>query len=475
VSGGSDQLLKLWDLSVLKSPNPPKKIYPLLNVFVATNNEYVAWTKEGFFTASKGGAKYIGYHINQGENNAAEFVSVDKFYDTFYRPDLIAKAIKGEDLSVYAQTISIDDILKTGLAPRVAINTRSHLSKSRDVSISLKICEKDGGYNNATLFLNAVAIDTHKIKNRSRGSKTECFDFTKRNISLINGANVFSFKATNRDGTMDSNTATITLDYQGVSRSKPDLHILALGINNYRDGSLRLNYSVADAKGFVKTLTTVATPLFANIYPYQMLDSQVTKENVFAKFKEISTKAKPNDVFMFYIAGHGTVDAKTSTYFYLPYDFRYTKENSVRKKGISQKDFTQALSKIPALKSLVLIDTCNSGGFTDTPTNRGMLEKLAINKLTRATGRSTIMASSKDQVALEGYQGHGVFTYTLIEALKGKGYGVDKQITIKELAAYIEDILPDRAYQKWGYEQVPQSNMTGTDFPIGIKMPQLIK
>ena len=72
-------------------------------------------------------------------------------------------------------------------------------------------------------------------------------------------------------------------------------------------------------------------------------------------------------------------------------------------------------------------------------------------------------------MAHEGYKGHGVFTYTLMEALSGEGYGRDNKITIKELASYIEDILPDRTYNKWGYEQVPQSNISGNDFPIGVK------
>lgn len=37
------------------------------------------------------------------------------------------------------------------------------------------------------------------------------------------------------------------------------------------------------------------------------------------------------------------------------------------------------------------------------------------------------------------------------------------------IAGYVEDILPDRTYEKWGYEQVPQSHIMGNDFPIGVK------
>ena len=31
---------------------------------------------------------------------------------------------------------------------------------------------------------------------------------------------------------------------------------------------------------------------------------------------------------------------------------------------------------------------------------------------------------------------------------------------------YVEDVLPDRTYEKWGYEQIPQSNISGNDFPL---------
>ena len=122
------------------------------------------------------------------------------------------------------------------------------------------------------------------------------------------------------------------------------------------------------------------------------------------------------------------------------------------------------LSNITALKSLVLLDTCNSGSFVEAN-----MQKTTTNRLARATGRATISASSKSQVALEGYKGHGVFTYTLIEALKGKGYNNDSKITINELNDYVEETLPNRTSKKWGYRQIPQSSMYGVDFNIGEK------
>lgn len=474
VSGSGDQTIKVWDLSGVSAHSSDVKIYPALNIFVSKNNEYVVWTKEGFFTASKAGAQYIGYHINQGVDQEARYVSVDKLYDTYYRPDLVAKSLQGEDISSYAEGISINSLLQSGFAPEVKILTSKKYSKTRDLDLELQVCTIDnGGYDNLTLLLNGMAVDVIgkdralKLKKQNQ-NRTECFTVNKL-VSLQNGVNKIGFKATNRAGTIESNLDEITLHYKGRSSGKPDLYLLSIGVDKYRDGDLWLKYSKADAQGFTNSIKKASKPLFKHIYTYSLTDRDVTKSKILSTFKKIGAKTTREDVFILYVAGHGITDVKTGAYFYLPVDFRYKNDKSVRTGGLSQKDFKLALSKIQAMKSLVILDTCNSGSFAEAMASRGVLQKTAINKLTRATGRATIVASSKDQVALEGYKGHGVFTYTLMEALKGKGYGSDNKITIKELAGYVEDVLPDRTYDKWGYEQVPQSNITGNDFPIGVK------
>jgi len=109
VSGGNDQTIRVWDLSQLK-----KTMQPQLNIFVTKTNEWIAWTKEGFYNASKGAEQYIGYYINQGANKEAKFLDLKRFRNQLYRPDLIAKALRGEDIGDYAKRIDIDAILKEG-------------------------------------------------------------------------------------------------------------------------------------------------------------------------------------------------------------------------------------------------------------------------------------------------------------------------------------------------------------------------
>ena len=117
------------------------------------------------------------------------------------------------------------------------------------------------------------------------------------------------------------------------------------------------------------------------------------------------------------------------------------------------------------------MDTCSAGAFLGMNTRGGVSDKKVIDqvidRLTRATGHATIVASSNNQVAMEGYEGHGIFTYILVEGLSGKADADgDGFITLQELSAYTDREVPSRSFEKWGYEQVPQRVLFKQDFPI---------
>jgi WD40 repeat protein len=85
-SASGDQTVKLWDLKTGR---------PLLTIFQSRHNDWVAWTPEGFFDASPGGTRYIGYIVNHGEDKASDFISFDQIFDRYYRPDLVAAKLEG--------------------------------------------------------------------------------------------------------------------------------------------------------------------------------------------------------------------------------------------------------------------------------------------------------------------------------------------------------------------------------------------
>jgi len=61
------------------------------------DKRWVLWTPEGTYTASPGAEDLIGWHVNRGLDQAADFYPAETFRSTFHRPDLIAKALDKAD------------------------------------------------------------------------------------------------------------------------------------------------------------------------------------------------------------------------------------------------------------------------------------------------------------------------------------------------------------------------------------------
>ncbi len=84
------------------------------------------------------------------------------------------------------------------------------------------------------------------------------------------------------------------------------------------------------------------------------------------------------------------------------------------------------------------------------------------------TGSAVLAAASDNQMALEGYQNHGLFTYALLQGLRGAADAGndDRRITVNELAEYVGNEVPRLTLERFGYEQFPMHEMHGQSFPL---------
>jgi hypothetical protein len=107
--------------------------------------------------------------------------------------------------------------------------------------------------------------------------------------------------------------------------------VLAVGVNEYWDSALHLSFASPDAKTLSDGLKQAGTKLYERIEIKTVLDADATAEKLDGVFSELSKQVRPQDVFVFFLAGHGkTVDAR---FYFLPQDFRYAGEDSIIKKG----------------------------------------------------------------------------------------------------------------------------------------------
>src|SRR6202034_2051042 len=72
----------------------------LLAVFVdVPTRRWIAWTPTGYYMASPGGEDLVGWHLNRGWAQAADFFPASRFSARFNRPDIVQLVLKTRDES----------------------------------------------------------------------------------------------------------------------------------------------------------------------------------------------------------------------------------------------------------------------------------------------------------------------------------------------------------------------------------------
>jgi len=438
---------------------------------------WVAWTPEGFFAASPGAKDLVGYHLNRGADRVAEFVAVDQLYDVFYRPDLLVRRIKGDEQAITEAVNrigNVDEILAAGLPPEIELvgpeqeNVRDPVYRH-----AFRVTDRGGGIGRIE-----YRIDGAVVGEETRGEELKRpGGVMMRPLELSPGKHVIEQTIYTSDDKVASRTVRRQVTYQAPKVERPRLYGLLVGIDAYRDSDLTLRYAANDARALKAALERQGEPLFDAVYLRLLTDDQATKEKIAAAFEDLAGKAKPTDVFVLYLSGHALVDE--GAYYFLPQELIYRNQRALKDGSLSAEGIKDHLKGIQAGKTVVLLDTCYGGAFVDQDqmvmafSTKGPEMKTAIDRLMRATGRAVLAASTSVQQAREGYKGHGVFTYALLEGLEGPAdrpepdtRELDGHVWIKELADYVETMVPKYSKEKWRREQFPMYDLKGQNFPI---------
>ena len=83
LSGGGDQTLEIWSTDY----------YELLVSLFFAGDEWIAWTPNGYYAASLAGESLMGWHVNRGPDQMADFYPAAHFRASLYRPDVIRRLI----------------------------------------------------------------------------------------------------------------------------------------------------------------------------------------------------------------------------------------------------------------------------------------------------------------------------------------------------------------------------------------------
>ena len=429
----------------------------LYRIIPFTENEWISITNQGFFNASENGAKRLNIRTAP-----LSVVPIDAFYEKFYRPDIVKFTIAGETIDT---DINMSDM---ATPPKVEfINTASSTFNS-NLELSLKVTDMGGGIGEIRIYRNGTAIKIDGERGLSRVKIANNSEIKTYSISLGNGENTLTASAFDSNNIGRSEFAKLIV-HAKLSKSKPKLHAVIVGIEDYRNSKLNLNFAVDDAQLFADSLRKYSKDLFDEINIHLLTTKeQTTKVAISQYLKKMQTLA-PEDLFVFYVASHGTVD--NGDYYLVTSNVGSTSTRMLKQDALTQDNLKDLLANIPTSKKMIVLDTCNSQAMGDSLQvallTRGLSEDTAMKVLSRAIGSTILTASTSTQEALEGYKGHGLFTYVLSEGLRGKAdTNNDGFVKTSELADYIEDEVPALAEQVFGREQFPSPARNGQSYPI---------
>lgn len=442
VSGDDDGLIILWNMD--DAALGRRTLKPYIRMACSTGGEWIVWSDEGYFSASNTGRNVL----SQLSNHVAADLQND--------PELLIKKLTNP--KVYYQSVNLRALgySKKIPLPTVRFLNSPSVSHNRDIKIQMELCDNGGGIELPTMFLRGTSITLY---DSSRGVTLQekspngfCYPPITQDISLLEGENKLVLIASNVDG-KEAVPATTTIRYEKEGKTKRRLHVVAVAVSEYPDPKNRLIYPEKDAKAILNAFKRIGLGLFEYIETYSIFNEKVTKTELSDLFSMLEKRITKDDMFILFVAGHG-INTESEQYHFLPYNTDTSSMRKILETSLNQSDFEELLSKIRAEQSLILIDTCSSGAFKGFDTSK--------------SGRALLMASSEDQVAYEGYKGHGVFTHFILEGLKGKADGNDDTlITVDELSIFVSEHLASLTERRYGFRQETTRSLTGHNFVIG--------
>ncbi|HMJ70568.1 MAG TPA: caspase family protein [Cyclobacteriaceae bacterium] len=491
-SGGADRSIRMWDMStskVVKTFNGHRaevtslKISPDEKMLISHSvdgvtkfwdlasgkeffehihfgdKDWMVKNPDGYFNGTDGAREHI--HFVDGMKTYA----VDQFFEEYYRPDLLPKIFQNRGGSKDDGKGGIQGKLQSSPPPslKVAIVPSQESGKGE---LYVRITDEGAGVENLKVYHNgkSLAIDRTQLQLPNAKQPTTTY---KLPVTLVGGNNVFSASASNKDRVEGTSPAAEYVS-DHVSRNSV-CYLLAVGINQYKNPRMTLTYARPDAQSFIEVMEKKAT-LFKNLELHTLYDQEASRGNILKKLDDLSSKIQPEDVFVFYYAGHGSM-VDNQFYFIPTESLRLYDASSLKTEAIEATVLQDKLKNIRALKQLIIMDACQSGGSVELLATRGASEEKAIAQLSRSAGIHVMASAGSDQFATEFAElGHGLFTYLLLKALQGDADGAPKdgKVTIYELKSYLDDQVPEMTRKLKGKPQYPYTFSRGQDFPVVV-------
>ncbi len=465
-SASFDAKIKLWNQTSGSE---------IASLVALGNKDWAVVAPEGRFDASPDGMKLMHWVV---ETDALE---LEQMKERYYEPNLFAK-LMGFSRDPLRDVSAFTDV---ELPPGVAYEW---LEKS-DTKLQLNLTNRGGGIGRVQILVNGKeVIEDARPANFDSTVKHATFIADLAKAPLLAGkANQIRIVTWNKEGFLSSRGARLAMTSNDkMETAAPELYAIIGGISNYSSSALNLRFAAKDAEDFAKALEMGAKRLFgADKIHIKLLTSSSkepaslpTKAN-FQKAFDVARRARPGDVFLVYMAGHGvSLQRGNDLYCYLTQEARsadpatYADAAVRMATTITSDELVEWIKQIPALKQIMILDTCAAGAAQAKLTEKRAVpgdQIRAIERLKDRTGFHVLMGSAADAVSYETNQfEQGLLTYALLQGLRGAALREGEYIDVSRLFQFAADQVPQLAQNIGGVQKPVIAAPRGTSFDFGL-------
>jgi tetratricopeptide (TPR) repeat protein len=249
-------------------------------------------------------------------------------------------------------------------------------------------------------------------------------------------------------GTLELTGDAFIQPQSGAVLSTAETRALIVGISTYRElpEDAQLDFAHTDAKNFY---TYLLSPAGGNVKPEfvkLLLEEDATASEIYAGLDWLLDKSKPNDKVIIYFAGHGDVEMKTIRQrgFLLAHDSPragYHAGGTIKVMDIH--DYLETLVSQNKSSVLLITDACRSGKLAGGDAGQAQTTASLQENWSNISKILSAQPGEKSAESSKWGGGYGVFTYHLIDGLKGLAdSNNDGFVSLSELNIFLSTEVP---------------------------------
>lgn len=430
VTGSADQTLRLWNLRTREL---------IVSMFFA-GDEWIVWMPQGYYYSSDNGDKFVGWQVNGERREEGRFIYGEQLKRHLWSPEMVRRAIilKSAAAAVKEMRPGVDNELQRLLQrrpPEFEVRLAEDQTGVPEGFVAVEITGEDPEAAAAEFSVLSNSVKVGDFASRDIGGEP---GRKVVHVPLAEGANTIRITGVDEAGYLTERSVVAIGKKADRAAKKGKLYVAVIGVEDYPNletacggRSCNLRFPVDDASELLRAISEKMAPMATEMETLVLVNRDALDQNpdharavtslaaedrimepdsdtIEDELTDFLDKPTIDDRTIVFVAGHG-INIEED-YYFVPTDARQDEGDWKRSSLVEWSDIQRSLERAKGLRVLML-DTCHAANAYNPSLEKEAADsELVVYSATAANSTAAELADLK----------HGVFTYAVVQGLRGK-------------------------------------------------------